>query len=47
MLNKSEHKTKLSKDAKTALQTFEMENEIIQEDTLYYFDEKEVDKLFE
>ena len=37
----------MNKDAKTALQRFEMENEIIQEDTLYFFDENEVDKLFE
>jgi len=43
----SSNKTKLSSDAQNALKKFELENEIITEEELYFFDEKEVDKLFE
>jgi COP9 signalosome complex subunit 5 len=36
----------LSEDAQMALQRFEMENEVIKEDELYFFDEDEADRLF-
>jgi hypothetical protein len=36
----------MSKDAEVALKRFELENEIIDEQELYHFDEAEVDKLF-
>ena len=36
----------MSKDAEVALKRFELENEIIDEQELYHFDEAEVDALF-
>ena len=36
----------MSADAAMAQKRFELENEIIEEEQLYHFDEAEVDKLF-
>jgi len=36
----------MSADAEMAQKRFELENEIIEEEQLYHFDEAEVDKLF-
>lgn len=42
----SKANTNMSADAKMALQRFELENEIIEENDLYYFDENEIDELY-
>jgi hypothetical protein len=44
--SKQSAKTTLSSDAKQALQRFELENEIIDENDLYFFDETEIDRLY-
>ena len=36
----------MAADTKVAQQRFELENEVIEEEQLYHFDEEEVDKLF-
>lgn len=50
-MNQINSKTKgskpLSEDAKTALKRFELENEIIEENNLYFFDENEIERLYQ
>jgi len=46
MLKTPATKKSQDSDAKIAQKRFELENEIITEDQLYFFDENEVDKLF-
>jgi len=36
----------MDKDANMAKQRFEMENEVIKEEELYFFDENEADRLY-